>query len=104
LGLADFAELFLKRKLSLPVSRMWQRWVRRSSSAVVIFGSPKTVVRIAEDGGPFAEAEVRRDDDAGALAELAEQKFFLLEPNLGALHIKGHRIPNSVQWLASDVP
>jgi hypothetical protein len=42
-GLAVFAELFLKRKLSFPVSRMWQRWVRRSSSAVVIFGSPNTV-------------------------------------------------------------
>jgi NADPH:quinone reductase-like Zn-dependent oxidoreductase len=38
--LAGFAELFLKRKLSFPVSRMWQRWVRRSSSAVVILGSP----------------------------------------------------------------
>jgi len=39
---AAFAELFLKRKLSFPVSRMWQRWVSRSSSAVVIFASPKT--------------------------------------------------------------
>ena len=28
---------------------------------------------IAEHGGPFAEAQVRRDDDAGALVELAEQ-------------------------------
>jgi hypothetical protein len=34
-GLSAFAELFLKRKLSFPVSRMWQWWVRRSSSAVV---------------------------------------------------------------------
>ena len=42
-GLAAFAELLLKRKLSFPVSRMWQRWVRRSSRAVVIFGSPNTV-------------------------------------------------------------
>jgi hypothetical protein len=33
----------LKRKLSFPVSRMGQRCVRRSSSAVVIFASPKTV-------------------------------------------------------------
>jgi hypothetical protein len=41
--LATFAELFLKRKLSFPVSRMWQRWVRRSSSAVVILASPNTV-------------------------------------------------------------
>ncbi len=37
------AELALKRKLSFPVSRMWQRWVRRSSKAVVILVSPKTV-------------------------------------------------------------
>ena len=28
---------------------------------------------IAEDRGPFAEAEVRGDDDAGPLIELAEQ-------------------------------
>ena len=28
---------------------------------------------VAEDGRPFAEAQVRRDDDAGALVELAEQ-------------------------------
>jgi hypothetical protein len=37
------AELFLKRKLSLPVSRMWQWCVRRSSKAVVILASPKTL-------------------------------------------------------------
>ena len=60
-GLAAFAELFLKRKLSFPVSRMWQRWVRRSSRAVVIF-------KVAEHGCPLAEAEIGRDDDAGALA------------------------------------
>ena len=29
--------------------------------------------RIAEHGGPFAEAQVRRDDDARALLEFAEQ-------------------------------
>ena len=29
--------------VSLPVSRMWQRWVRRSRSAVVILASPNTV-------------------------------------------------------------
>ena len=34
---------FLKRQLSLPVSTMSQWWVRRSSSAVVILGSPKTL-------------------------------------------------------------
>ena len=37
------SELALKRKLSFPVSRMWQRWVRRSRSAVVILASPKIV-------------------------------------------------------------
>ena len=40
---AAAAELALKRKLSFPVSKMWQRWVRRSSRAVVILASPKTV-------------------------------------------------------------
>src|SRR5690606_36583306 len=40
---AAAAELALKRKLSFPVSRMGQRWVRRSSRAVVILASPKTV-------------------------------------------------------------
>ena len=34
---------FLKRQLSLPVSRMSQWWVSRSSSAVVILASPKTL-------------------------------------------------------------
>ena len=38
---AAAAALALKRKLSFPVSRMWQRWVRRSRSAVVILASPK---------------------------------------------------------------
>ena len=41
--MAAFAELFLKRKLSFPVSRMWQWWVRRSSIAVVILASPNTM-------------------------------------------------------------
>ena len=31
----------LKRQLSLPISTRSQWWVMRSSSAVVIFGSPK---------------------------------------------------------------
>src|SRR6476620_1126563 len=39
---------FLKRQLSLPVSTMSQWWVRRSSSAVVIFGSPNTLGHSAE--------------------------------------------------------
>ncbi len=43
LVLASCAELFLNRKLSFPVSRMWQWWVRRSSNAVVILASPKTL-------------------------------------------------------------
>src|SRR5271168_3969945 len=30
-------------------------------------------LRIAEDSGPFAEAEVRRDDDAGVFVELAQK-------------------------------
>jgi len=30
---------------------------------------------IAEDGGPFAEAQVSRDDDAGALVEFAVYLF-----------------------------
>ncbi len=34
--------LSLKRKLSLPVLMMWQRWVRRSSKAVIILASPNT--------------------------------------------------------------
>ena len=35
-------ERWVKRQLSLPVSMMSQWWVRRSSRAVVIFGSPNT--------------------------------------------------------------
>src|SRR5277367_1370362 len=30
-------------------------------------------LRVAEHGGPLAEAEIGRDDDAGTLVELAEQ-------------------------------
>ena len=30
-------------------------------------------LRVAEHGGPFAEAEVGRNDDAGSLVELGEQ-------------------------------
>lgn len=42
------AVLALNLKLSFPVSRMWQRWVKRSSSAVVILASPKTVAHSAK--------------------------------------------------------
>jgi hypothetical protein len=64
--LAAFAELFLKRKLSFPVSRMWRRWVRRSMSAVVILASPNTAAH-------SPKLKIGRDDDAGALVELAQQ-------------------------------
>jgi hypothetical protein len=36
------AALARKRKLSFPVSRMWQWWVSRSRRAVVILASPNT--------------------------------------------------------------
>lgn len=41
---ASVSELTLKRMPSLPVSRMWQQWIRRSSNAVVILASPWTVL------------------------------------------------------------
>ena len=63
----------MKRQLSLPVSMISQWWVRRSSSAVVILGSPKTE-------GPFAESEVGGDDDRGALVEPAHQVEQQLAP------------------------
>ncbi len=40
------AQLALHLKLSFPVSRMWQRWVRRSSKAVVILASPTTLAHL----------------------------------------------------------
>ncbi len=44
---------------------------------VAMMGKPIEQCRghlgITEDAGPFAEAEVRRDDDAGSLVEFAEQ-------------------------------
>ncbi len=40
---AAAAELALNLKLSVPVARMWQRWVKRSSKAVVILAWPNTV-------------------------------------------------------------
>ena len=45
---------------------MWQRWVRRSSSPVVILASPKTVVH-------SLKLRISREDDAGKLIELAQQ-------------------------------
>ena len=61
------AELALNRKLSFPVSRMWQRWVGEPiEQRGGHFG-------IAEYLGPFAEAEIGDDDGPGALVEFAEQ-------------------------------
>ena len=44
---------------------------------VAVMGEPieqrRRHLGIAEDGGPFAEAEVGGDDDAGALVERAQQ-------------------------------
>jgi hypothetical protein len=51
-GFAANPELFLKRKLSFPVPRVWQRWVRRSSRAVVISGSPN------DRSGPLRRGDV----------------------------------------------
>jgi hypothetical protein len=45
---------------------MSQWWVRRSSSAVVIFG-------VTEDARPFGEGEIGRQDDRGALVKPADQ-------------------------------
>jgi hypothetical protein len=75
----DGAALALIRKLSLPVSRMWQRWVKRSRSAVVILGSPKTVahslklrfVVITARQGIAQQCPER--DDSGAFVKFAEQ-------------------------------
>jgi hypothetical protein len=50
---------FLKRQLSLPVSTMSQWWVRRSSSAVVIFGSPNTEAHSANARLVVTMIEVR---------------------------------------------
>ena len=54
------AGLTLKRKLSFAVSRMWQRWVRRSSKAVVILASPKTVAHSLKPGKSQQNAYVER--------------------------------------------
>ncbi len=56
----------MKRQLSFPVSTISQWWVRRSRSAVVILGSPKT-------DGPLAEGEVCGDDGRGSLVEPAHE-------------------------------
>jgi len=64
--LAAFTELFLKRKLSFPVSRMWQRCVSRSSSAVVILASPNYVK-------PFVKRGKSDAHDARAICEAASR-------------------------------
>jgi len=50
---------FLNRQLSLPVSRMSQWWVSRSSSAVVILASAKTLGHSAKAGLVDRMIEVR---------------------------------------------
>ena len=76
---AAAAELALKRKLSFPVSKMWHRWVRRSSSAVAILASPNTVahslkLRLVVMRCLAGEcAAIAEKDDAGTLVELAQQ-------------------------------
>ena len=85
------AELALNLKLSFPVSRashcpplvrgQWraQRWVRRSSKAVVILASPKTLahslkLRLVVMRCLTGEcAEIAEKDDAGAFVKLAQQ-------------------------------
>ena len=52
---------------------MSQWCVRRSSSAVVIFGSPR----------PFAKGEIGRDDDRGPPVETADQVEQQLPAGLG---------------------
>jgi hypothetical protein len=66
----------LKRQLSLPISTMSQWWVRRSSSAVVIFGSPNTL-------GHSAEGEIGGDQNRGALVEPADEVEEELAAGLG---------------------
>ena len=46
-------------------------------------------LRIAEDSGPFAEAQIGRDDDAGALVELAQQ-------------MEQHRAAGSAEWQVAE--
>ena len=60
------AALALKRKLSLPVSND-VAMVRQAMK------QRRRHFRIAEHAGPFAEAQVRGDDHAGALVKLAKQ-------------------------------
>ena len=64
---------------------MSQWWVRRSSSAVCHLG-------VAEDGRPFAEGKVGRDDNRGALVEAADQ----VEQKLAA-RLREGQIPEFVE-------
>src|SRR6185312_13569164 len=78
---------FLKRQLSLPVSTMSQWWVRRSRSAVVIFGSPNTLGHSPKARLVVGEREIAEfveDDDVEASeivgdASLASGSTFGLE-------------------------
>ena len=64
----------------MPVSIIAQWCVTRSRSAVVILASiarqaygNAMLPRGAEDGDPFPELQIGRDDDAGLLIEFADQ-------------------------------
>src|SRR5271165_4093244 len=57
------AALALNRKLSLPVSRMWQWWVSRSSSAVVILASPNTPAGVAAGYAKAGRDRIEKDPD-----------------------------------------
>jgi hypothetical protein len=52
---------------------------------------------VPEDGGPFAETEVRRDDDAGPLVELAQQIVAL--PLIRLCFTLGANRPIVAVWL-----
>jgi IS66 C-terminal element len=72
---------FLKRQLSLPVSRMSQWCVRRSSSAVVIFASAKTLGHSAKARLEVLHHREARHSHAvssragAVIGELGEQQF-----------------------------
>jgi hypothetical protein len=63
---AAAAELALKRKLAFPVSR-------NMTTMGQAFDESRRHLGVAEDTGPFAEAEVGGDHHAGPLVELAQQ-------------------------------
>jgi hypothetical protein len=58
---------FLKRQLSLPVSKISQWWVRAVEQSGGHFGIT------CEDTGPFAEGEICSDENRGSLIQAADQ-------------------------------